>query len=112
MTCHQVYVHQSKYTKELMKKFKLDDCKEMNTPMHPTCTLSKENIWTKVDHKLFRGTICSLLYLTASRPDILFSVCLCSRFQSNPRESDLTVVKRIFRYLKGTTNLARFIINP
>jgi len=77
----------------------------MNTPMHPTCTLSKEDTGSKVDQKLYRGIIGSLLYLTASRLDILFSVCLCARFQSNPRESHLTVVKRIFRYLKGTTNL-------
>jgi len=49
--------------------------------------------------------IGSLLYLTASRPNILFSVCLCARFQSDPREPHLTAVKRIFRYLKGTTNL-------
>jgi len=49
--------------------------------------------------------IGSLLYLTASRPNILFSVCLCARFQSDPRESHLTAVKRIFKYLKGTTNL-------
>jgi hypothetical protein len=54
---------------------------------------------------MYRGMIGSLLYLTASRPDILFSVCLCARFQSNPRESHLTAVKRIFRYLKRTTNL-------
>jgi hypothetical protein len=81
-----VYVHQSKYTKELLKKFKLEDCKEMNTPMHPTCTLSKEDIGSKVDQKLFRGMIGSFLYLTASRPDILFSVCLCVKFQSDPRE--------------------------
>jgi len=100
-----VYVHQTKYTKELLKKFKLEDCKLMNTPMHPTCILSKEDTGTKVDQKLYRGTIDSLLYLTASRPYILFSVCLCGRFQSNPRESHLTVVKRILRYLKGTTNL-------
>ena len=100
-----VYVHQSKYTKELLKKFKLEDCKEMNTPMHPTCTLSKEDQGSKVDQKLYRGMIGSLLYLTASRPDILFSVCLCARFQSDPRETHLTAVKRIFRYLKGTTNL-------
>jgi hypothetical protein len=66
-----VYVHQTKYTKE------------MNTPMHPTCTLSKEDIGTKVDRKLYRGMIGSLLYLTASRPDSLFSVCLCARFQSD-----------------------------
>jgi len=100
-----VYVHQSKYTKELLKKFKLEDCKEMNTPMHPTCTLSKEDQGSKVDQKLYRGMIGSLLYLTASRPDILFSVCLCAWFQSDPRETHLTTVKRIFRYLKGTTNL-------
>jgi len=100
-----MYVHQSKYTKELLKKFKLEECKEMNTPMHPTCTLSKEDQGPKVDQKPYRGMIGSLLYLTASRPDILFSVCLCARFQSDPREPHLTVVKRIFRYLKGTTNL-------
>jgi len=100
-----VYVHQTKYTKELLKKFKLEDCKVMNTPMHPTCILSKEDWGTKVDQKLYRGMIGSLLYLTASRPDILFSVCLCARFQSDPRESHLTAVKRIFKYLKGTKNL-------
>ena len=77
-----VYVYQTKYTKELLKKLKLEDCKVMNTPMHPTCILSKEDTGTKVDRKLYRGMIGSLLYLTASRPDILFSVCLCARFQS------------------------------
>jgi len=85
-----VYVHQTKYTKERLKKFKLEDCKVMYTPMHPTRTLSKENTGTKVDQKLYRGMIGSLLYLTTSRPDILFSVCLCARFQSDPRESHLT----------------------
>ncbi|CAJ2661640.1 unnamed protein product [Trifolium pratense] len=99
------YVHQSKYTKELLKKFNLDDCKIMNTPMHSTTNMSKSEDEGKVDQKVYRGMIGSLLYLTASRPDILFSVCLCARFQSDPRESHLTAVKRIFRYLKGTTNL-------
>jgi hypothetical protein len=101
----EVYVHQLKYTKELLKKFGLEDCKPMTTPMHPTSNLSKEEFEGKVDQKLYRGMIGSLLYLTASRPDILFSVCLCARFQSDPRESHLTDVKRIFRYLKGITNL-------
>jgi len=54
---------------------------------------------------LYRGLIGSLLYLTASRSNILISVCLCARFQSDPRESHLTAVKRIFKYLKGTTKL-------
>jgi len=101
----RVYVHQTKYTKVLLKNFKLEDCNVMNTSMHPTCTLSKEDTGSKVDQKLYRGIIGSLLYLTASTPDILFSVCLCARFQSDPRESHLTFFMRIFRYLKGTTNL-------
>jgi len=101
MECLFINLH----TKELLKKFKLEDCKEMNTPTHPTCTLSKEDSGTMVDQKRYRGMIGSLLYLTASRPDILFSVCLCARFQSDPIESHLIDVKRIFRYLKGTTNL-------
>jgi len=58
-----------------------------------------------VDQKLFRGMIGSLLYLTASRPDIMFSVCYCARFQANPRESHLLAVKNIFRYLRRTPSL-------
>ncbi|PNY05239.1 retrotransposon-related protein [Trifolium pratense] len=103
-----IYIHQTKYTKELLKKFNMEDCKPMNTPMHPTSSLCKSEEEGKVDQKIYRGMIGSLLYLTASRPDILFSVCLCARFQSDPRESHLTAVKRIFRYLKGTTNLGLF----
>jgi len=75
-----VYVHQTKYTKELLKKFKLEDCKVMNTPVHPTCILSKEDTGSKVDQKLYRGMIGYLLYLTTYRPYILFSACLCARF--------------------------------
>ncbi|KAK2427482.1 putative mitochondrial protein [Trifolium repens] len=99
------FIHQSKYIKDLLKKFNLEDCKPMNTPMHPTSSLSKEESEGKVDQKLYRGMIGSLLYLTASRPDILFSICLCARFQSDPRESHFTAVKRIFRYLKATCNI-------
>ena len=102
------YIHQSKYTRELLKKFNLSDCKPAKTPMHPTCILEKEEVSSKVDQKLFKGMIGSLLYLIASRPNILFSVCLCARFQSDPRETHLTFVKRIFKYLKGTTNLGLF----
>lgn len=100
-----VYVHQSKYTKELLKKFKLEDFKVMNTHMHLTCNLNKEEESSKVCHKLYRGMIGSLLYLTISRSYILFDVCMYVRFQSGLRETHLTDVKRIFRYLEGTTNL-------
>lgn len=81
----EAYVHHSKYTKELLKKFKLDDCKIMTTPMHITCNLNKEESCTKVCQKLYRGMIGSLLYLKTSRAYILFSVCMYARFKSDPR---------------------------
>src|ERR1051325_8604456 len=96
------YIHQTKYVKELLKKFQLSESKEAKKLIHPTCILGKDEVSKKVDQKLYRGMIGSLLYLTASRPDILFNVCLCARFQSDPRESHLIVVKRILRHLKGT----------
>ena len=58
-----------------------------------------------VDQTLYRSMIGSLLYLTASRPDIMFSVCMCARFQANPKETHLVVVKRILRYLKHTPSI-------
>jgi len=58
-----------------------------------------------VDQTKYRGLIRSLLYLTASRPDIMFSVCLCAKFQVNPKESHFTAAKRILKYLQGTTNV-------
>lgn len=75
--------------------------------MHPTCILKKDKR-KQVEQKVYRGVIGSLLYLNASRPDILFSTCICVRFQSYHKESHLTYVKRIFRYLKDTTNLGLF----
>jgi hypothetical protein len=101
----KVYVHQSKYTRELLNKFKLEDCKLMATLMHPNCNMSKEESRNKVDHKLYKCMIGSLLYLTAFKKDVLFSVCLCARFQLDRRDSNLTSVKKIFRYLKRTPNL-------
>jgi hypothetical protein len=59
-----------------------------------------------VDQKLYRSIIGSLLYVTASRPDIMFSVCMCAKFQASPRESHLKAIKRILRYLKHTQNVS------
>ncbi|GJU54948.1 hypothetical protein Tco_1228662 [Tanacetum coccineum] len=67
--------------------------------------LMKDEECESVDSTKYRGMIGSLLYLTASRPDIMFSVCLCARFQEAPKTSHLEVVKRIFQYIKGTTHL-------
>lgn len=99
------YVHRSKYIKEILRKFNLEDWNIMATYMHPTCSLNNKENKYKLDQKLFRGMIGSSLYLTAFMPDILFIVCLHARFQSDPIETHLTIVKIIFRYLKGTTNL-------
>ena len=70
-----------------------------------TTKLDKDDQGKCVDIKLYRSMIGSLLYLTASRPDIMFSVCLCARFQSCPKESHLIAVKRIIRYIKGTIGM-------
>ncbi|GJY45968.1 retrovirus-related pol polyprotein from transposon TNT 1-94 [Tanacetum coccineum] len=100
-----IFFNQSKYIKEMLKKFGLEDSKPMKTPMSSDTKLTKDEVCESVDSTKYRGMIGSLLYLTASRPDIMFSVCLCARFQEDPKISHLEAVKRIFRYIKGTTHL-------
>ncbi|GKB05596.1 retrovirus-related pol polyprotein from transposon TNT 1-94 [Tanacetum coccineum] len=92
-------------TIKMLKKFRLEDSKPMKTPMSTKTKLTKDEEGESVDNTKYRGMIGSLLYLTASRPDIMFSVCLCARFQEDPKTSHLKAVKRIFRYVKGTTHL-------
>ncbi|XP_071714441.1 secreted RxLR effector protein 161-like [Rutidosis leptorrhynchoides] len=77
----------------------------MATLMATNVKLTLEGEGEPFDSTKYRGMIGSLLYLTASRPDIMFSVCLCARFQENPKTSHVEAVKSIFRYLKGTMNL-------
>ncbi|GKB69929.1 retrovirus-related pol polyprotein from transposon TNT 1-94 [Tanacetum coccineum] len=100
-----IFFNQSKYIKEMLKKFGLEDSKPMKTPMSTETKLTKDEEGESVDNTKYRGMIGSLLYLTTSRPDIMFSVCLCARFQEDPKTSHLEAVKRIFRYVKGTTHL-------
>ncbi|GJT53773.1 hypothetical protein Tco_0988827 [Tanacetum coccineum] len=77
----------------------------MKTPMSSNTKLTKNEECESVDSTKYRGMIGSLLYLTASRPGIMFNVCFCARFQKDPKTFHLEVVKRIFRYIKGTTHL-------
>ncbi|GKA84912.1 retrovirus-related pol polyprotein from transposon TNT 1-94 [Tanacetum coccineum] len=100
-----IFFNQSKYIKEMLKKFGLEDSKPIKTPMSSETKLTRDKDGESVDDTKYRGMIGSLLYLTASRPDIMFSVCLCARFQEVPKTSHLEAVKRIFRYIKGTTHL-------
>ena len=99
------FISQTKYILDLLKKFDLTECSSAKILMVTATKLEINTKKTKVDISNYRGMIGSLLYLTASRPDIMFLTCLCARFQADPRESHLIAIKRIFRYLKGTTNL-------
>ena len=81
----------------MLNNFGFEDVKKIGTPMSPITKLEKD-----VNQKLYRGMIGSLLYLTTSRSDVMFCVCLCARFQACPKESHLIALKRIFRYLFGT----------
>ena len=83
----------------------MENAKHMATPMSTACYLDKDETDQSINIKKYRGMIRSLLYLLASRPNIMFSVCMCARYQSNSKESHLSVVKRIIRYLLGTINL-------
>ncbi|GJU16893.1 retrovirus-related pol polyprotein from transposon TNT 1-94 [Tanacetum coccineum] len=82
-----------------------DESKPMKTPMSSDTKLTKDEECELVDSTKYRGMIGSLLYLMASRPDIMFSVCLCAHFQEAPKTSHIEAVKRIFRQIKGTTHL-------
>nr|CAH66676.1 OSIGBa0107E14.6 [Oryza sativa] len=93
------FVHQTKYTKDLLRRFKMENCKPISTPIGSTAVLDPDEDGEAVDQKEYRSMIGSLLYLTASRPDIQFAVCLCARFQASPRASHRQAVKRIMRNL-------------
>ncbi|KAJ9547140.1 hypothetical protein OSB04_019683 [Centaurea solstitialis] len=100
-----IFINQSKYIKDMLKKFNMTDCSPIKTPMPTGNLLGPDLAGKPVDQKIYRSMIGSLLYLTATRPDIMFSTCFCARFQANPKESHLAAVKRILRYLKGTPEL-------
>jgi hypothetical protein len=93
------FVHQAKYTKDIVRKFKMEESKAMTTLMSTTTALDMDEEGEHVDPKEYRSMIGSLLYLTATRSEIQFSVCLCARFQASLRTSHRQAVKRIFRYL-------------
>ncbi|WVZ93747.1 hypothetical protein U9M48_039704 [Paspalum notatum var. saurae] len=92
------FVHQAKYTRDILKKFEMGDSKPMTTPMSTNTALDADEDGEAVDRKKFRGMIGSLLYLTATMPDIQFAVCLCAHYQASPRTSHRQAVKCIFRF--------------
>jgi hypothetical protein len=99
------FINQARYTQDMLKKFKMQGVKPMKTPMPTKGQLDLDPNGKAVDLKVYRSMIGSLLYLCACRPDITLSVCMCARFQSAPKESHFSAVKRILRYLVHTPNL-------
>ncbi|GJU01252.1 hypothetical protein Tco_1111590 [Tanacetum coccineum] len=100
-----IFISQDKYVGEILKKFGFSSVRRTSTPMETNKALTKDKDGEDVDVHLYRSMIGSLMYLTSSRPDIMFSVCACLRFQVQPKVSHLNAVKRIFRYLKGQPKL-------
>jgi uncharacterized membrane protein YciS (DUF1049 family) len=100
-----IFVSQGKYIKGMLKKFGMDDAKAISTPMGTNGNLDSDASGNMVDQKMYRSMIRSLLYVTASRLDVMFSVCMCARFQASPRKSHLKATKRILRYSKHTQNV-------
>ncbi|GJT40978.1 putative ribonuclease H-like domain-containing protein [Tanacetum coccineum] len=95
-----IFISQDKYVVKILKKFDFPTVKIASTPMEPNKALVKDKEADSVDVHLYGSMIGSLMYLIASRPDIIFAVCACARFQVTPKMSHLHDVKRIFRYLK------------
>ncbi|GJQ93034.1 putative ribonuclease H-like domain-containing protein [Tanacetum coccineum] len=100
-----IFISQDKYVHESLRKFNYTDVKAASTPTDLEKPLVKDADAGDVDEHLYGSMIGSLMYLTTSRPDIMFAVCACARFQVSPKTSHLLAVKRIFRYLKGKPSL-------
>ncbi|GJR43040.1 retrovirus-related pol polyprotein from transposon TNT 1-94 [Tanacetum coccineum] len=100
-----IFINQSKYAKEILKKFDLHNSDPVDTPMVERTKLDEDLSGIPVDQTRYRGMVGCLMYLTASRPDLVFAVCMCARYQSKPTKKHLEAVKRIFRYIQGTINM-------
>nr|GEY21001.1 retrovirus-related Pol polyprotein from transposon TNT 1-94 [Tanacetum cinerariifolium] len=99
-----IFINQSKYALESLKKYGFESCDLVDTPMVEKSKLDKDKEGKAVDPSHYRGMIDTLLYLTASRPDLQFAICMCARYQARPIEKHIHAIKRIFRYLRETIN--------
>ncbi|GKB94069.1 retrovirus-related pol polyprotein from transposon TNT 1-94 [Tanacetum coccineum] len=99
-----IFLNQSKYALESLKKYGMESSDPVDTPMVEKSKLDEDTQGKAIDPTHYRGMIGTLMYLTASRPDLTFAVCMCARYQAKPTEKHLHAVKRIFKYLRGTVN--------
>ncbi|GJX17560.1 retrovirus-related pol polyprotein from transposon TNT 1-94 [Tanacetum coccineum] len=99
-----IFINQSKYSLESLKKYGFDSCDPVDIPMVEKSKLDEDKEGKAVDPSHYRGMIGTLFYLTASKPDLQFAICMCAQYQARPTKKHLHAVKRIFRYLRGTVN--------
>ncbi|GKB10587.1 retrovirus-related pol polyprotein from transposon TNT 1-94, partial [Tanacetum coccineum] len=100
-----IFINQTKYALETLKKYRIDTSDPVDTPMVYQTKLDEYLQGKLVNATHYRSMIGSLMYLTSSRPDLVFVVCMCARYQARPTEKNLHTVKRIFQYLRGNPNM-------
>jgi hypothetical protein len=98
----EIFISQTKHIREMLKRFGIEDCKPVTTPMQTSCKLSKDDDLNSTNERQYMSLIGSLLYVTTSKPDVMQAVGQVARFQAIPNKSYILLVKRIFRYRKGT----------
>nr|GEY03495.1 hypothetical protein [Tanacetum cinerariifolium] len=99
-----IFINQSKFALEILKKLGMDSCDPIDTPMVDRLKLDEDPLGIPVDQTRFRSMVGSLMYLTTSRPDLVFVVCIYARYQALPTKKHLEALKRVFWYLRGTIN--------
>nr|GFA14766.1 uncharacterized mitochondrial protein AtMg00810-like [Tanacetum cinerariifolium] len=100
-----IFINQSKFSLEILKKFRMDSYDPVDTPMGDQLKLDDDPLGISVDQTRFRSMVESLMYLTASKPDLVFAVCMCARYQASPTQKHIEALKRVFRYLRGAIRL-------
>ncbi|GKC90404.1 retrovirus-related pol polyprotein from transposon TNT 1-94 [Tanacetum coccineum] len=99
-----IFISQSQYTLEILKRYGMEECDSISTPM-ATARIDVDLQGTSTDQTKYRSMIGGNMYLTVSRPDVAFVTFVCARYQTRPTEKHLKEVKRVFRYLKHTINM-------
>ncbi|GJT53217.1 retrovirus-related pol polyprotein from transposon TNT 1-94 [Tanacetum coccineum] len=99
-----IFINQSKYAIESLKKYGMEYCDPVDTPVVEKSKMDEDTQGKAVDPTHYHGMVGTLMYLRTSRPDLTFDVYMCARYQAKPTEKHLHVIKRIFIYLRGTVN--------
>nr|GEU76003.1 putative polyprotein [Tanacetum cinerariifolium] len=102
---NEIFINQSKYILDILKRFGMKNYDTVPTPIVEQAKLKLDLVRKPIDHTDYRRMTGLLMYLTSSRPDIMFATCMCTRYQAKPNEHHVPAVKRIFQYLNGTINL-------